>query len=104
MELARIEEFLFSGHDAHFVTAFTHDDCVITLKLTPVEARAVDETIATFANSSALDIWQDPSEAPEWPLDIVGCDCYSRGQRWRFVLNCDTIEWTWESDWPSVNK
>ncbi len=104
MPLTKIEEFLFQGNRAHFIEAFEFANGTITMRLTPVERNSestLEETTATFSNASRPDVWKDASERDEWPLDIIGFDCYPHGKRWKFVLNCDTTEWNWESDWPS---
>lgn len=61
------------------------------------------EVTATFSDAVMLSIWEDPAEKSEWPLDIIGFDSYPTGNRWKFVLNCDTIEWVWESTWPLLS-
>jgi hypothetical protein len=104
MALTKVEEFLFGGNRAHFVEAFEFANDAITLRIIPVERNpeaTSEATTATFSNASVPDIWKDTTETDEWPLDIIGFDCYPQGKRWKFVLNCDTIEWNWESDWPS---
>ena len=42
--------------------------------------------------------------AMEWSQTprIPRFDCYGVGDRWRFVLNCGNVEWSWDSKWPSV--
>jgi len=106
MALTKVEEFLFGGNHAHLVEAFDFADGAITVRIVPVEknpAAISKGTTATFRNASCPDIWKDPKEKDEWPLNIIGFDCYPHGTRWKFVLNCDTTEWIWESAWPSRN-
>ena len=102
--MTRIEEFLFVENLHHFVKQLSFADGIVTIRLVPVEryseANSYDGPTATFTNATAPEIWKDPTEPDEWPLDIIGFDCYQHGDRWKFVLNCATIEWNWESDWP----
>lgn len=104
MPLTKVEEFLFGGNRAYFVESFEFANGAIMLRITPVEKNpgsTSEATTATFSNASAPDIWEDATETGEWPLDIIGFDCHPHGKQWKFVLNCGTIEWNWESDWPS---
>lgn len=105
MALTQIEQYAFGGNHAHFVTAFDIDVQCITVRLKPVEKDAsLHETIVSFPSARMLDDWTDSSEEPQWPLDIIGFDCYPQLERWKFVLNCGTKEWTWESNWPTLEK
>jgi hypothetical protein len=106
MALTKVEQFVFNGNRAHFLTAFRYEHGVITAKFVPVESSAdlnEEARTATFKNSSQPDIWKGSKGIDEWPLDIIGFDCYPQERRWKFVLNCDTTEWSWESDWPVLN-
>jgi hypothetical protein len=60
------------------------------------------KTAAVFSDAAIMGVWRDPEEVPDWPLEILGFDCYPHGTRWKFVLNCDVIEWRWESEWPTL--
>jgi hypothetical protein len=107
MPLSKIEELLFSaaGNSAHLLTNFRFADGHINLLLEPVSADqgAPGKVIqATFANAVIESIEEDESERESWPLDIIGFDCVNQGQRWRFVLNCWSVEWSWSSEWPSL--
>jgi len=91
------------GNRAHFVTAFDIDVECITVKLKPVENDAsLQETIVRFPSARMLNDWTDANEETQWPLDIIGFDCYPQLERWKFVLNCGTKEWMWESNWPTL--
>jgi hypothetical protein len=106
MPLSKIEELLFSasGNSAQLLTHFRFADGQISLLLEPVSdsQRAPGKVVqATFANAVVESIEEDESERDSWPLDIIGFDCSNEGERWRFVLNCGNVEWSWSSDWPS---
>ena len=106
MALTKVEEFLFKGNRAHFVKLFKYEQGTITVNLVPVESNTEandEETTATFNSASVPDVEKDSTETDVWPLDIIGFDCYAQGKRWQFVLNCSSIEWSWESDWPTVD-
>jgi hypothetical protein len=106
MPLSKIEEFLFSvGKSAQLLTNFRFANGQINLLFEPMSAgRAADGKVlqATFANAVIESIEEDESERETWPLDIIGFDCFNQGQRWRFVLNCGSVEWSWSSEWPSL--
>jgi hypothetical protein len=59
---------------------------------------------ATFANAVIESIEEDADEREPWPLDIIGIDCSEANNRWRFVLSCGTVEWSWSSDWPRIES
>ncbi len=105
MPLTRIEQYIFGGNRAHFVTAVGFRDETFTVKLVPIDKRSTDrETVAIFRNAAMLNVSKDTSEHDEWPLDIIGFDCYDEQGHWTFVLNCGTTEWIWQSDWPSLQR
>jgi hypothetical protein len=104
--MTRIEEFLFVENRHHFVKQFSFADSIVTIRLVPVEryaeADSYDEPTATFTSATVPEMSKfDATEPDEWPLDIIGFDCDQNGDRWKFSLTCDTIEWAWESDWPT---
>lgn len=102
--LSEIEREVFPGNKARMLSGFAHDNGVITATFTAIEPKrrsAESDMVATFANAVMLEVWKDREEREEWPLDIIGFDCYGAGKnRWKFVLNCDCIEWSWTSQWP----
>lgn len=105
MSLTEIEQFLYGGPCGHFVTAFRLLDREIVIELSPMEDDRPDgatKVIATFSEASATGLWRDPSESLIYPLDPIGFVCSSIGERWKFVLNCGAIEWSWESLWPTL--
>jgi hypothetical protein len=62
------------------------------------------DVTATFPDAAMRSIWGDPDQVTERRLDIIGFDSKPSGTRWQFVLNCDTMEWEWESDWPTLSR
>lgn len=105
MPLSKIEQLLFSatGNSAQLLTHFRFADGQINLLLVPVSdgQRAFGKGVrATFVNAVIESIEEDESERDSWPLDIIGFDCSNKGERWRFVLNCGNVEWSWSSEWP----
>ncbi len=86
------------------MSAFNVESDLIRIILVPIEELNKQRLVqALFKNPRSLDHWKDATEPDEWPLDIIGFDCYPAGQRWKFVLNCGTTEWSWESDWPTLS-
>jgi hypothetical protein len=102
MTLTKIEAHLFGGNRAHFVKAFGFADGQISVTIVPVEPVGDADLTATFADARMESVWHDPSDRCEWPLDIIGFDSYQSGMQWRFVLNCGSIEWSWQSAWPEL--
>jgi hypothetical protein len=105
MPLSKVEAFVFGGNCGHFVTSFDFANGVVTVTLKPIESDRPDgaaSVIAVFAQAENLEFWEDVDAAWEYPLDIIGFDSYPLGDRWKFVLNCQTVEWIWEADWPSL--
>lgn len=102
--LSAIESEIFPANKARMLSGFVHNDGAITATFTAIEPEqrsAETDTVATFANVVMLDVWKDQTDREEWPLDVIGFDCYAEGKnRWKFVLNCDCVEWSWMSDWP----
>jgi hypothetical protein len=103
MALTKIEAYLFGGNQAHFLKAFVCEDHRVIIVLTPMEPNARGDVTATFADATMVSEWTDPEEPAEWPLDILGFDCYQSDDRWKFVLHCMVIEWVWESKWPEAS-
>lgn len=64
-------------------------------------------TSATFNEARITSVEAYPVDADdlELPWDVYGFDCYESGEgRWRFVLHCASIEWCFESAWPTVER
>ncbi len=62
---------------------------------------------AVFANMKLFSVneYADQSDELDLPWDIVGFDSWQLpGNRWRFVLHCDVIEWCFEAEWPVIEK
>ena len=50
-------------------------------------------------------MYADDAEDLDLPWDVIGIDSYeSGGGRWRFVLHCGGIEYTFEAGWPSLSE
>jgi hypothetical protein len=107
MAATKIEDLLFSasGNAPHLLTHFRFAGGQISLRLeqvSDVPQTPAKVVRAAFANAIMESIDEDDRERDSWPLDIIGFDCYQEGVRWKFVLNCGTVEWSWNSEWPSV--
>lgn len=59
---------------------------------------------SSFRDAVMESLWFDKEDPVEWPLDIIGFDCYQAEQQIRFVLNCSNIEWAWRSKWPVISS
>jgi hypothetical protein len=103
MPLTKIEQFVFGGNSRHLLRALTSKSGAISITVTALDSKTEARmTTAVFSDAAITGVWRDPEEVPEWPLEIIGFDSYPSGKRWKFVLNCDVIEWSWESEWPTL--
>jgi hypothetical protein len=107
MPLTKIAEALSSaaGSSTLFLTQFRFVGGLIFLRVrqfadNPQASAGVVQ--ASFSNAVIESIEEDDQERDTWPLDIIGFDCYAKGDRWRFVLNRGNAEWSWDSEWPSI--
>jgi hypothetical protein len=106
MGFSEIEAFLFADSGAHLVTTFDATDHQIVIGFMPVETRLSSNQTnlikVIFSDVQRYETWADETEKQDWPLDVIGFDSYPSETLWRFVLNCDTVEWIWESAWPKL--
>jgi len=102
-----IEQFLFSGNVAHGIDEFGLAQGCVRLRLAPWEGEKL-LTQATFEEAKVLSLSQldEPDEEDlNLPWDIIGFDSYKvSNRRWKFVLICGALEWSWESEWPKVER
>jgi len=107
MALTEIESYLFSVPGENLVCSLAHFDfsnhqVMLRLQPWPDGRNAPKVTVlAVFPSAKVESIEEDHTERESWPLDIIGFDCYPQGDRWRFVLQCDSVEWCWLSGWPT---
>ena|SRR6185312_222786 len=102
--MTEVEEFLFTklqlNNAAPFLRNLSFADGTVSIELISFPDRT-STVKATFNNAVMETLWFD-DDPTEWPLDIMGFDCYPLGAQYRFVLNCSSIEWGWRSDWPTI--
>ena len=99
-----IEKLLYGNLGVHGVTDFAISPGVIRLSVVPWVGLQV-RTIAIFREVRVLSIeaYAVDSGDLDPPWDVIGFDCDNLGgDRWRFVLHCDSIEWCFVSAWPVV--
>jgi hypothetical protein len=106
MHRSEIERFLFRGENP--ACALAHIDFrnhEVRIRLQPW-ADGPNDPIPTvqalFPSAEVESIEEEEEERESWPLDIIGFDCYRDGERWEFVLHCNTVEWCWRSGWPTA--
>jgi hypothetical protein len=103
--MTEVEEFLFTklqmNNAAPFLRNLSFSDGTVSIEVVsfPDQTSTVK---ATFNNAVMETLWFD-DDPTEWPLDIMGFDCYPLGGQHRFVLNCSSVEWGWRSDWPTIS-
>lgn len=101
-----IEQTLFGGRGIHGVSEFTVSPDVVRLCFSPWEGPQI-QTIALFSEArlKTMEIYPDDPSDLELPWDIYGFDGYELGNgRWRFVVHCNAIEFTFESAWPVISR
>jgi len=103
--MTQIEEFLFGKlqvvDTAPFLSALSYSEHKIFVKIVSFPGQT-HRIKAEFPNPVIEAISFDENETIDWPLDIIGFDCYQVGIYWRFVLHCTELEWIWQSEWPTV--
>ena len=101
-----IEDLLFVGRGVQTVVRFTQDHRSIRLRIC-AWGQMEDTTEAVFdhARVTSIEVYADDADGLNMPWDIIGMDCYKLDpDRWRFVLHCGSIEYCFESCWPTVTK
>lgn len=101
-----IERLLYRDLGVQGVSRFEVSPGIVRIELKPWEGPPV-VTIATFneARVTSVEAYPDDVDDLELPWDIIGFDCYELGEgRWRFVIHCASIEWCFESAWPTVER
>jgi hypothetical protein len=103
MPLSKIEAYIYGGDCGHFVTAFNLTNSDVTIEFEPMDNDRPDgatSVVAVFPNAVLNSYEEDPEWNRQFPLDPIGFDASPSGDRWKFVLHCDSVEWIWESEWP----
>jgi hypothetical protein len=100
----KIESFLFAGGGAQAVIEFTQRQNSILLSFAPWESLGIAKKVMfNQAKVISVDVYADDDDDLNLPWDIIGFDCYElAGNRWRFVLHCGGIEYSFESEWPTL--
>ena len=101
-----IEKLLYGDCGIHEVTEFAVSPGVIRVCVAPrVGPRVRTTAVFRGARVTSVEVYPtDPGDLdPPW--DVIGFDSDDLGgDRWRFVLHCDAIEWCFESAWPVVER
>jgi hypothetical protein len=101
-----IERALYGDRGTHGVIEFSLVPGFILLRVAPWDEPTA-WVKAGFANArfSSLDQYANKGEELDLPWDIIGFDSYDQPTgRWKFVLHCSSIEWSFESDWPVIER
>lgn len=104
--MTEIEKLLFDGLDPTNASPpvglgkLRHQDETLTLLIVSLDSKK-ELAILKFTSVAITSLWFDEQDTIEWPLDMIGFDSYADGERWRFVLNCSSIEVGWRSMWPT---
>ena len=100
-----IEQALFRNGAAHWITAFELAGEALEITLHPCN-RAELQTRARFGGVKILSIDDSYADADAGlPWDIIGFDCEPLGgNRWRYCLHTDAVEYCFEGSWPAVER
>ncbi len=100
-----IEQALFRNGTAHCVADFKLADDVIAIVLHPCERPEV-QTHARFEGVKVLSVDDSYADADAGlPWDIIGFDSEPlAGNKWRYCLHTDAIEYCFEAGWPAVER
>lgn len=104
--LMGIEFDLFPTQGFQAVMAFALADATLTIAMAPW-VNLSEEIRRSFhavhlVSREVLDDDVPPADEPALPWVVIGMDAYEQGNdRWRFVLNCQEIEYIWDSEWPT---
>ena len=102
---SRIEQQLYGTLGTHALLSLTPGEGRVAITVAPW-TQLTKATSAFFRSAELTSLWIAPDCSAEelaFPWDIIGFDCYERGQdRWDFVLYCSHIELCWRSRWPDI--
>ena len=101
--MTEIESFLYERIvqcEAVLVGKLDFRDGVLSVSFV-AEPGGTALSVLKFTDARITSIWVDEKDTIEWPLELIGFDCYAANPDWRFVLNCSCIEFCWTSGWPS---
>ncbi|HET9698585.1 MAG TPA: hypothetical protein VFP40_17065 [Terriglobales bacterium] len=98
---SEIERFLFGEPVVvHFVTRFEFSKNTVSAEFLSFDCEK--RLVAKFENAEIVTVEQDREEGDSLMLDIIGFDSYPFKGSWQFVLNCGSVEWSWNSSWPTI--
>ncbi len=101
MTLSVIEEFVLDGDHAHEVVAFTLSGARLILEVVS-HGGVVNEFVFDDVELEYEELLLDPGEVLELPEPLIGFENRPAGNnRWRFLLNAGSVEWVFESRWPT---
>jgi hypothetical protein len=103
--MTTIEQALFRNGSAHCVAVFELAGEAIAVVLHPWEQPEL-QTRARFEGVKVLSVDDSHADAGAGlPWDIIGFDSEALvGNRWRFCLHTDAIEYCFEAGWPAVER
>jgi hypothetical protein len=105
-EMTEIEEALFLDGRAHWVCAFRFT-AGVRLDLTLHPGFHPEEFVLARFECPHLIAVDDShgDDCQAFPWDVIGFDAEPLAAgRWRFCMHTDQVEYTFESNWPEVQK
>jgi hypothetical protein len=100
-----IEQALFRNNSAHCVMAFEHAGDVIAVVLHPWKQPEL-ASLARFECVKILSVDDSYADGDgELPWNVIGFDSKPlAGNRWRYCLHTDAIEYCFEAGWPEIRQ
>jgi hypothetical protein len=80
---------------------------IIQLRVAPWEKEHSEFTLATFKNAAICHILEKAAEQDDLLLPWTIRHFYSQDRgngQWHFLLDCDDTRWSWDSDWPAMER
>lgn len=101
MTLSAIEQFVLGGNVAHEVVTFTLSEACLMLKIVS-GAGVISEFVFEDFELEHKELLLGPDEVLQLPEPLIGFENRPAGNnRWRFLLNAGSVEWAFESKWPT---
>ena len=98
--LTEIENYLFEGDIAHDIYEIkkNKNQWVITIAST-----VNPNTMKIFIFKNVEEKYEElleKEEILEYPLPIIGFESIKKNGTWEFILNANSVEWGFKSEWP----
>lgn len=106
--MTEVEKFIFTCDETHSLLGVTFAVGMVRLAVAPWSNSSV-VTFVVFQQARPLSIatYQDLITDAEMqpPRDIIGIDSRKLTEdRWEFIVGCNAIQFSWQSNWPTYAR